>query len=117
MNYSFTAHSMGDYSIKTLEDANCIGSPSNIINITSTSSSSLIESSQQLCEGDSALLTVHTEVDAPPYSLHLFNGSFNQVFDGLTTSKFQVYVTDTALYTVKLFDKFNCESQTNNGTA
>lgn len=117
MNYSFTAHSMGDYSIKTLEDANCIGSPSNIINITSTSSSSLIESSQQLCEGDSALLTVHTEVDAPPYSLHLFNGSFNQVFDGLTTSKFQVYVTDTALYSVKLFDKFNCESQINNGTA
>ncbi|MDG1917050.1 MAG: gliding motility-associated C-terminal domain-containing protein, partial [Flavobacteriales bacterium] len=40
-----------------------------------------------------------------------------QVFDGLTTSKFQVYVTDTALYSVKLFDKFNCESQTNNGTA
>ncbi|MBL6663972.1 MAG: gliding motility-associated C-terminal domain-containing protein [Flavobacteriales bacterium] len=118
MNYSFEARNKGNYKVTQLKDVNCEGLPSNSVEVTYSTSSSYIENGSVICEGDSALLTIHSKVDAPPYSLYLFNGSYNRVFDDLTESKFEVYVKDSANYTIsKLIDKYDCKSLTNEGLA
>ena len=116
--YKIQADTQGYYYISQIEDSLCRGSVSNNIEVTYSSSSSFILGSRLMCDGDSTLITVQTNVDAAPYSLFLYNGSYNRVFENLTASKFQIYVSDSALYLVsKLVDRFNCESQTNNGFA
>lgn len=118
MTYSFEAKEKGSYLVTQLKDAKCDGFPSNSVEVTYSASSSYIENGSIICEGDSALLIVHTKVDAPPYSLYLNNGSYNRVFEDLTEPKFEVYVKDTAIYTISyLLDNYNCKSLTNEGLA
>lgn len=118
MTYSFEAKEKGSYLVTQLKDAKCDGFPSNSVEVSYSASSSYIENGSIICEGDSALLIVHTNVDAPPYSLFLYNGSYNRVFDDLTEPKFEVYVKDTAIYTISyLLDNYDCKSLTNEGLA
>ena len=108
----------GTYNMIEVSDANCSGSAfGQAIIDTNSLPSSRIVGGDILCLGDSSLIQVEIEANAP-YNLSINNGDYNVVYSGLESNVFSMYTDDPALYTVQYVEDVNgCRSERNIGNA
>ena len=118
-NHSISAILVGDYSITSLEDNNCIGSASGSAEITfNTLPKSVISGGEMICNGDSSLILIEVDVDAKPYNVLLSNGNYSINYSNLSNDSLITYVYEPAIYTVdKVIDANGCQSIDNKGSA
>lgn len=116
-NQTINASTVGQYSLLSVNDANCSGSVDGSATILSyTLPRTTISGGDVICPGDSVEVTLNVESDALPYNMLLNNGDYNRLYSSINENILTFYLTEPSTYYVdRVIDSRGCYSVDNQG--